>query len=45
MNEGFRFEDLITDEEIAIINGVANGVQFNAKDINKQLIKIRLIKK
>ncbi len=41
----FRFEDLITKEEKAIMYGVAHGQKFDKKDINNQLIKARNLNK
>ena len=37
----FKFYELITKEEQAIMKGVANGMKFDKKDINKQLIRAR----
>ncbi|EQB4340906.1 hypothetical protein ACYJ2U_001625 [Clostridium botulinum] len=44
MRTGFRFEEIITREEKAAMYGVANGQKFNKEDVNKQLIKARLLK-
>jgi hypothetical protein len=43
INTGFKFEDLITTEERAVMYGVANHQKFDKKDINKQLVKARLL--
>ena len=37
----FTFEEIITPEEKMIMMGVANGQEFDAKDINFQLLKAR----
>ena len=37
----FKFQDLITEEEKAIMYGVANGHKFNKEEINRQLVKAR----
>ena len=33
----FKFDEIITQEERAIMYGVANGQAFDVKDINEQL--------
>lgn len=40
----FRLEDMIIQEERAIAYGVANGQEFDAKDINEQLRVARDLK-
>ena len=42
---GFTFEELITKEEKAICNGVANGMKFDNKSVNGQLAKARKLSK
>lgn len=40
----FKLEDIITQEERAIAYGVANGQEFDEKDINEQLRVARDLK-
>lgn len=37
----FKFQELITTEERAIMYGVANRQKFDKKDVNQQLVKAR----
>jgi hypothetical protein len=37
----WKFREIITDEEHAVMYGVANKVKFDTKETNKQLIKAR----
>lgn len=41
----FKFHELITKEEQAIMRGIANGMKFDKKGINKQLIEARRLNK
>ena len=40
----FKFDEIITQEERAIMYGVANGQVFDVKDINEQLRIARYFK-
>lgn len=40
----FKFEEIISQEERAIMYGVANGQEFDVKDINEQLRVARDLK-
>ena len=40
----FKFEEIISQEERAVMYGVANGQEFNVKDINEQLRVARDLK-
>lgn len=40
----FKFDEIISQEERAIMYGVANGQEFDVKDINEQLRVARDLK-
>lgn len=40
----FKFDEIISQEERAVMYGVANGQEFDVKDINEQLRVARDLK-
>lgn len=44
VNNTFKFEEIISQEERAVMYGVANGQEFDVKDINEQLRVARDLK-